>query len=97
VFYLQDLLRLGRPIKDVIIIDNSPASYAFQPENAVPIESWFDDPQDLQLMELMGLLNELAKVKPNKTNKTNKTKKTKKTKTELFISLLGFFFYLVLI
>ena len=57
-----DLLRIGRPIKDIIIIDNSPASYAFQPENAVPIESWFDDPQDLQLMELMGLLNELAKV-----------------------------------
>lgn len=60
--YVKDLTRLGRPIKDVIIIDNSPASYAFQPENAVPIETWFDDPQDLQLMELMGLLNELAKV-----------------------------------
>ena len=59
--YVKDMLRLGRPIKDIIIIDNSPASYAFQPENAVPIESWFDDPQDLQLMELMGLLNELAK------------------------------------
>ena len=60
--YVKDLLRIGRPIQDIIIIDNSPASYAFQPENAVPIESWFDDPQDLQLMELMGLLNELAKV-----------------------------------
>ena len=28
--YVKDLLRLGRPIKDIIIIDNSPASYAFQ-------------------------------------------------------------------
>ncbi len=60
--YVKDLRRLGRPIKDVIIIDNSPASYAFQPENAVPIDSWFDDPHDLQLMELLGLLSELAKV-----------------------------------
>ncbi len=60
--YVKDLLRLGRPIKDVIIIDNSPASYAFQPENAVPIESWFDDTSDCQLLEILGLLSELAKV-----------------------------------
>jgi len=60
--YVKDLLRLGRPIKDIIIIDNSPASYAFQPENAVPIESWFDDTSDCQLLEILGLLSELAKV-----------------------------------
>lgn len=58
---MKDLKRLGRPMKDIIIIDNSPASYAFQPENAVPIDTWFDDPNDLQLIELLGLLNELAK------------------------------------
>ncbi len=79
-------MRLGRPIKDVIIIDNSPASYAFQPENAVPIESWFDDPQDLQLMELMGLLNELAKVKEQTTKN--------KRKTELLFLFFFFFFFL---
>lgn len=53
---------MGRDLKDIIIIDNSPLSYAFQPGNAVPIDTWFDDPHDLQLMELLGLLNELAKV-----------------------------------
>jgi len=36
----QDLSRLGRDIREVIIVDNSPASYAFQPQNAVPVESW---------------------------------------------------------
>lgn len=32
---LQDLTRLGRDLKKVIIVDNSPASYAFHPDNAV--------------------------------------------------------------
>ncbi len=31
----QDLNRLGRDLKRVVIIDNSPASYAFHPDNAV--------------------------------------------------------------
>lgn len=41
---LQDLSQLGRPMSDCIIIDNSPASYVFHPNNAVPISSWFNDP-----------------------------------------------------
>lgn len=40
----QDLSQLGRPISESIIIDNSPASYVFHPNNAVPISSWFNDP-----------------------------------------------------
>ncbi|RCN34724.1 NLI interacting factor-like phosphatase [Ancylostoma caninum] len=33
--YVKDLARLGRDLTKVLIIDNSPASYAFHPENAV--------------------------------------------------------------
>lgn len=33
--YVKDLSRLGRELSKVIIIDNSPASYIFHPENAV--------------------------------------------------------------
>lgn len=33
--YVKDLSRLGRELSRVIIIDNSPASYIFHPENAV--------------------------------------------------------------
>uniref|UniRef100_A0A3Q2CKG7 protein-serine/threonine phosphatase n=1 Tax=Cyprinodon variegatus TaxID=28743 RepID=A0A3Q2CKG7_CYPVA len=33
--YVKDLSRLGRELQKVIIIDNSPASYIFHPENAV--------------------------------------------------------------
>lgn len=33
--YVKDLSRLGRELQNVIIVDNSPASYIFHPENAV--------------------------------------------------------------
>lgn len=33
--YVKDLNRLGRDLHKVIIIDNSPASYIFHPDNAV--------------------------------------------------------------
>lgn len=32
---MKDLSRLGRELSKVIIVDNSPASYIFHPENAV--------------------------------------------------------------
>ena len=35
--YVKDLSRLGRELNNVIIVDNSPASYIFHPENAVSV------------------------------------------------------------
>lgn len=35
--YVKDLSRLGRELNNVIIVDNSPASYIFHPENAVSL------------------------------------------------------------
>lgn len=60
--YVKDLGRLGRELKKTIIIDNSPASYMFNPENAIPIESWFDDENDTELLDLVPLLEDLTKV-----------------------------------
>lgn len=60
---LQDLGRVGRPLKSIIIIDNSPASYMFHPENAVPIDSWFDDMNDTELLDLIPFLEDLTKVR----------------------------------
>ena len=36
----KDLSYLGRQLQSLIIVDNSPTSYLFQPRNAVPITSW---------------------------------------------------------
>lgn len=33
--YVKDLNKLGRALHKVVIIDNSPASYIFHPDNAV--------------------------------------------------------------
>ena len=49
-------------MNDVIIIDNSPPSYLFHPENAVPIETWFDDESDTELLDLIPFLESLTKV-----------------------------------
>ncbi|KAL7339203.1 HAD-like domain-containing protein [Rhodotorula toruloides] len=60
--YVKDLSQLGRPIGDCIIIDNSPASYVFHPNNAVPISSWFNDPHDTELTDLIPFLSDLSAV-----------------------------------
>jgi carboxy-terminal domain RNA polymerase II polypeptide A small phosphatase len=61
--FVKDMARLGRPLQDVIIIDNSPSSYLFQPENALPCTSWYDDPNDRELNDLVPILEKLARVK----------------------------------
>ncbi|KAM9365866.1 carboxy-terminal domain RNA polymerase II polypeptide A small phosphatase 1-like [Pholidichthys leucotaenia] len=60
--YVKDLSRLGRDLNKVIIIDNSPASYSFHPENAVPVASWFDDMADTELLNLLPFFERLSKV-----------------------------------
>jgi len=57
---VKDLTRLGRNVRQVIIVDNSPMSYLLQPENAIPISSWFDAPSDQQLVLLLPWLMRLA-------------------------------------
>jgi len=44
--YVKDLLCLGRPLPSTIIVDNSPHSYIFQPDNAVPISTFIDNMED---------------------------------------------------
>lgn len=58
--YIKNLSQLGRPLRDVIIIDNSPASYALQPQNAVPVSSWFSDQHDNELLDMLPFLEDLA-------------------------------------
>lgn len=60
--YLKDLSRMGRELKDLIIVDNLPHSYRLQPENGIPISSWYDDQSDTELDTLASLLERLASV-----------------------------------
>jgi len=63
--YVKDLSRLGRKMSEVMIIDNSPQSYRFQPCNAIPITSWFDDPNDTELKDLIPVLKTTLKTIPD--------------------------------
>jgi len=59
--YVKDLTKLGRPLEEIIIVDNSPMAYALQPYNAIPITSWFDDRSDTELRELLPVLQTALK------------------------------------
>lgn len=58
--YVKDMGRMGRDLKRIMILDNSPHSYAFNPENAVPCESWFNDYEDTELRDLIPIFEQLA-------------------------------------
>ena len=69
--YVKDLSKLGRDLKDVIILDNSPVAYKFHPENAIPCVDFLGDKSDTELLKiseiLLALENEtdVRKVIPN--------------------------------
>ncbi|ORZ21485.1 NLI interacting factor, partial [Absidia repens] len=60
--YVKDLSQLGRELNQVIILDNSPASYIFHTTNALPVSSWYNDPHDSELIDLIPFLEDLATV-----------------------------------
>ncbi|SGZ41842.1 uncharacterized protein HGUI_04043 [Hanseniaspora guilliermondii] len=60
--YVKNLSQIGRPLEDIIILDNSPASYIFHPQHAVPISSWFSDIHDNELLDILPLLKDLSGV-----------------------------------
>lgn len=61
--YIKNLSQIGRPLSDLIILDNSPASYILHPQHAIPISSWFSDAHDNELLDIMPLLEDLSKQK----------------------------------
>lgn len=58
--YIKNLSQLGRPLSEIIILDNSPASYIFHPQHAIPISSWFSDTHDNELLDIIPLLEDLS-------------------------------------
>jgi len=60
--YVKDLALLGRELKDVIIVDNSPASYLFHPENAIGVSTFIDDTEDREQFYCASFLESIVDV-----------------------------------
>lgn len=58
--FVKDLTRVQSNLSDILIVDNSPAAYQFNPNNALPIDAWYDDPNDDELLVLLPLLYSLS-------------------------------------
>lgn len=54
--FVKDLSDKGRDMKRVVIVDDNPNSYLFQPENAIPIRPFTDDLADGELKKLIEFL-----------------------------------------
>ncbi|KAF1350866.1 NLI interacting factor-like phosphatase-domain-containing protein [Delphinella strobiligena] len=60
--YIKDLSHVEPDLSKVMILDNSPMSYIFHEDNAIPIEGWISDPTDNDLLHLVPLLEGLQYV-----------------------------------
>lgn len=63
VGYIKDLSKFFQredDLKNVIILDNSPISYALHEDNAVMIEGWINDQRDNDLLSLLPMLHSIS-------------------------------------
>lgn len=63
VGYIKDLSKFFTKeddLKSVVILDNSPVSYALHEDNAVMIEGWINDHRDRDLLNLLPVLRSLS-------------------------------------
>lgn len=60
--FLKDLNALGRDLRETVLVDNAPYVFGYQVDNGIPIESWYDDPNDDALLHLPKFLEHLRSV-----------------------------------
>ncbi|XP_073017300.1 uncharacterized protein [Primulina eburnea] len=51
---VKDLSEIGRDVSRLVIVDDNPNSYIFQPDNAIPIKPFINDLRDLELKKLIN-------------------------------------------
>ncbi|KDP21150.1 hypothetical protein JCGZ_21621 [Jatropha curcas] len=56
--FVKDLSEMGRDMKRIVIIDDNPNCYSFQPENAIPVRPFIDDLGDGELGKLVKFFEE---------------------------------------
>ena len=61
--YVKDLgLLHGRELSDIVVVDDSMASFAFHPENGIYIPAYDGNPADNELEKVLDFLTAIAHV-----------------------------------
>lgn len=71
--FVKDLSQLGRDLKRVVIVDDNPNSYIFQPENAIPVPPFVDDLRDGELKKLIQFFEQLDEIEDTRIAVKNYT------------------------
>jgi RNA polymerase II subunit A small phosphatase-like protein len=59
-FLAKDLRVVGRPLNEVILVDDTASSGILQPDNTILIPTWTGDPSDDGLLVLANNLDRIA-------------------------------------
>ena len=59
--FTKKMGHLGRPLKDLIILENNPI-YDGDKDNEILVKDFYDDPFDNELTKMIPLLEDLSKV-----------------------------------
>lgn len=59
-WFVKDIDNLGRPLSQVIALDNSIVAFAYNLDNLMPIASFYDDRSDRELMSSLKLIEIIA-------------------------------------
>ena len=58
--YIKDLKKINKDLRNIVFIDNNAISFKLQEKNGIPIKSWYDDYEDLELYKLIPILKNLS-------------------------------------
>lgn len=61
--FVKDMSIMGRDLARIVLVDNNPMAMIASPDNAIPIQSWFDNPFDHELLKVHALCYEMKDMK----------------------------------
>jgi CTD small phosphatase-like protein 2 len=61
-YYLKDLETVSDDMSRIVLVDNNPVSFLFQPENGIPVTSFYDDAADTEFESVLNVLRSLQSV-----------------------------------
>ena len=65
--YVKDLSKLNRLLSEIIIVDNNPYSFEFQPDNGIQCSDFYFDECDTELIRIRQFLNIIKDVQDTRT------------------------------